>query len=334
VVVAAGNSGPAAATITKPGDDPLVLSVGAYDDKGDTSDGNDTVPDWTSRGPTAQGVDKPDVVAPGRTLVATRSYGSNVEQNNPKALVGASYIKGSGTSEATAVTAGLAALLLAAHPAWTPDQVKAAIKGTAVPVSGAPVGSQGAGRINLAAALQATPTSVIQVSSAQGLGSIEASRGGLHVDTDCGNDGATDTIIGEIDGRCEAWSGSAWTGSAWTGSAWTGSAWTGSAWTGSAWTGSAWTNATWTGSAWTGGTWTGSAWTGSAWTGSAWTGSAWTGSGWTGSAWTGSAWTGSAWTGSAWTGASYDDATEFMTAFWGDHPKKGKRVRGEKNDTD
>ena len=35
VVVAAGNQGPAAGTITKPGDDPVVMTVGAYDDKGD-----------------------------------------------------------------------------------------------------------------------------------------------------------------------------------------------------------------------------------------------------------------------------------------------------------
>ncbi|HWH31196.1 MAG TPA: S8 family serine peptidase, partial [Egibacteraceae bacterium] len=37
VVVAAGNSGPGAGTIMKPADDPLVVSVGAYDEKGNTS---------------------------------------------------------------------------------------------------------------------------------------------------------------------------------------------------------------------------------------------------------------------------------------------------------
>ena len=36
VVVAAGISGPYAGTITKPGDDPVVLTVGAYNDQGDT----------------------------------------------------------------------------------------------------------------------------------------------------------------------------------------------------------------------------------------------------------------------------------------------------------
>ena len=325
VVVAAGNLGPNAGTISKPGDDPTILTVGAYDDKQNSDPSDDSLASWSSRGPTAQGVTKPDVVAPGRYIIAQRSYGSTIEQQNPKALYAPSYIRGSGTSEATAVTSGLVALLLQAHPTWTPDQVKYALKSTASPMSSWSATNQGSGRVNLTAAIAANPGAAVQQSpSSTGLGSIENSRGGQHVTTTC--NGVSTVITGEIDVRCEPWNGSAWTGSAWTGSAWTGSAWTGSAWTGSAWTGSAWTGAAWTGSAWTGGAWTGGSWQGSAWTGSAWTGSAWTGSAWTGSAWTGSAWTGSAWTGSAWTSAVYDD---FLTAFWGNKAPWWKHVAGE-----
>jgi serine protease AprX len=328
VVVAAGNSGPQAGTITKPGDDPTVLTVGAYDDKQNSDPSDDSLASWSSRGPTAQGVTKPDVVAPGRYVIAMRSYGSAIEQTYPKALYAPAYIRGSGTSEATAVTSGLAALLVQAHPSWTPDQVKSALVHTAQPMSNYGANNQGAGRVNVAAASQADPGPATQQSpSGTGLGSLEASRGGLHVTATC--NGLPTVVVGEMDARCEPWDGSAWTGSAWTGSAWTGSAWTGSAWTGSAWTGSAWTGAAWTGSAWTGGTWTGGSWQGSAWTGSAWTGSAWTGSAWTGSAWTGSAWTGSAWTGSAWTSAVYDD---FLTAFWGNKAPWWHHVNGEQSD--
>ncbi|MGZ6792222.1 MAG: S8 family serine peptidase, partial [Mycobacteriales bacterium] len=88
VVVAAGNAGPSTGTVLKPGDDPLVVTVGAYDDKGDAVAANDAVPAWSSQGPTAQGRAKPDLVAPGRTLVATRAPGSTVEAQNPDALVG------------------------------------------------------------------------------------------------------------------------------------------------------------------------------------------------------------------------------------------------------
>jgi serine protease AprX len=325
VVVSAGNSGPNSGTITKPADDPLVISVGAYDDKQNSDQSDDSVAAWSSRGPTAQGVAKPDFVTPGRYLIGQRSYGSAIEQDNPRALFSPSYIRGSGTSQAAAVTSGLAALLLQAHPDWTPDQVKRALKSTAVPISGVNANSQGAGRVNLTAAMTADPGATAQQSpGATGLGSIDASRGGVYLQTTC--DGATRVIQGEIDVRCAPWNGAAWTGAAWTGAAWTGAAWTGAAWTGSDWMGGAWTGAAWTGGAWTGGAWTGGAWTGGAWTGDSWAGAAWTGAAWTGAAWTGAAWTGAAWTGAAWTSAEYD---EFLTAFWGNRPPWWMHLPGE-----
>jgi len=330
VVVAAGNSGPSAGTVMKPGDDPLAITVGAFNDNGTAGLSDDEMVSWSSAGPTAQGLAKPDLVASGRRVVAQRSHGSTVVKENPKALVDATYIRGSGSSQAAAVVSGAAALLLAARPELTPDQVKSLLTRTADPMTGVSTAMQGRGRLDVAEALTIDPgPAQWQTATASGLGSIDASRGGRRVQTDCGQDGTIEVIQGEIDVRCEPWNGSAWTGSAWTGSAWTGSAWTGSAWTGSAWTGSAWTGSAWTGSAWTGGTWTGSAWTGSAWTGSAWTGSAWTGSAWTGSAWTGSAWTGSAWTGSAWTTGEYDEEL-FFTAWWGVNPPAGTRIPGER----
>jgi serine protease AprX len=65
VVVAAANTGPAPGTIAKPGDDPWVVTVGAVDGQGTPGVGDDRVPDFSSRGPTRDGVAKPDVVAPG-----------------------------------------------------------------------------------------------------------------------------------------------------------------------------------------------------------------------------------------------------------------------------
>jgi serine protease AprX len=338
VVVAAGNSGPNPGTILKPADDPLVLTVGAYDDGNQPGTPGDAIPAWTSVGPTADGAAKPDLIAPGRTLVAQRSYGSLVEANNPSALVPPSYIKGSGTSQAAAVTSGAAALLLEARPDLTPDQVKYLLTSNAKPMPGVSRYVQGAGRLDLNrtdTASAGAPTQ--QTPVATGLGSLELSRGGRHVQTDCGEDGTLDVITGEITADCQQWDGSSWTGSSWTGSSWTGSSWTGSSWTGSSWTGSSWTDATWTGSSWTGGTWTGSSWTGSSWTGSSWTGSSWTGSSWTGSSWTGSSWTGSSWTGSSWTGSSWTAAgwdvaepSEFLTLWWGNRPARNLHVPGER----
>ncbi len=324
VVVAAGNSGPTAGSITKPGDDPMVLTAGAYNDFGNVNPADDGIPGWSSRGPTAQGLTKPDVVAPGRTLIATRSFGSYVEQQNPKALVAPSYIKGSGTSEAAAVTSGVAALLVNAHPDWTPDQVKNALKSTANPISGISANQQGSGRISFTAATAANPgPATQQTSTASGLGAIEASRGGMHVYVDCQQDGNYTLLEGEFDDRCNPWNGASWTGASWTGASWTGASWTGASWTGASWTGASWTGASWTGASWTGGTWSGASWTGASWTGAS----------WTGASWTGASWTGASWTGASWTSAEYgDDAELYLTAWWGSRPKASQHVNGEKSE--
>lgn len=329
VVAAAGNSGPESGTVTKPADTAAVLTVGAYDDKGSVNPNNDDMLDWSSRGPTADGTAKPDLVAPGRRLIATRSFGSTIANEHPRALIDPSYIRGSGTSQAAAVVSGSVALLLEARPDLTPDQVKHLLTSTADPLHKVSTDAQGAGRLDLAEALSADPGPASwQDTTSSGLGSLEASRGGWHVETDCDGDGDPDVIEGEIDVRCEEWNGSSWTGSSWTGSSWTGSSWTGSSWTGSSWTGSSWTGSSWTGSSWTGGIWDGSSWTGSSWTSDLWDGSSWTGSSWTGSSWTGSSWTGSSWTGSSWTTGEWDEDL-FATAFWGATPPVGIDLPGE-----
>ena len=331
VVVAAGNSGPRAGTITKPGDDPLVLTVGAFNDKGSARLEDDTAVDWSSQGPTAQGLAKPDLVAPGRSLVLTRSFGSSIEVDNPKALVAPTYIRGSGTSQAAAVTSGTAALLIAARPELTPDQVKRLLTGAAVPMPGQPSSGQGAGRLRLAAALSADPgPAVWQSSTATGRGSLEAARGGINVMSSC--DGVDTLIQGEIDVMCEAWDPAPWAGSTWRGEAWTGSTWRGAQWTGSTWRGLDWSDATWTGSTWRDGTWTGSTWRDATWTGSAWTGSTWRGSTWRGSTWRGSTWRSASWTSTGFTSAVYEEDPAFLAAFFGDRPKWNKHLAGETSD--
>jgi len=257
VVVAAGNTGPNASTIMKPGDDPLVITAGAFNDNGTAGLHDDGALSWSSIGPTAQGLNKPDLVASGRRVVAQRSYGSTVENENRKALISPSYIRGSGSSQAAAVTSGVAALLLSARPELTPDQVKSLLTRTADPINGVAAAKQGSGRLDLAEALTATAgPAQWQQPTATGLGSIEASRGDRRVQTDCGGDGTIDVIQGEIDVRCEPWSGSSWAGSSWAGDAWTGSSWAGSSWAGSSWAGSSWAGSSWAGSSWAGGEWT------------------------------------------------------------------------------
>jgi serine protease AprX len=248
VVVSAGNSGPAARTITKPGDDPLVITAGAVDDHGTAGRSDDTVASFSSVGPTAaDGYAKPDLLAPGRSVLSLRAPGSLVDRLHPEARVDGAYFRGSGTSFSAAITSGASALLLQAHPNDRPDSVKGRLLASAAPGPVADVNVDGRGVLDAYAAAHAGPSSLHQVRP------VGPASNGDHR-------GTSQT----------ATSGSAWDGSAWDGSAWDGSAWDGSAWDGSAWDGSAWDGSAWDGSAWDGSAWDGSAWDGSAWDGSAW----------------------------------------------------------------
>jgi serine protease AprX len=305
VVAAAGNEGFGNSKLNAPAYDPFIIAVGADDTRGTSGSGNDLVPDFSARGDT-RGV---DFVAPGRSVISLRVPGSYIDTNHAAGRVGERFFRGSGTSQAAAVTSGVVALLLQQRPNLTPDQVKYILRESAAPLPSEASIAKGKGLVAIDRAMTfATPTSgyAQTFEPSTGLGSLEASRGSQKLS----ENGIE--LKGEKDIFGKAFDTSVWaplsaSGSSWTGGDWMGSSWTGSSWTGSSWTGSSWTGSSWTGSSWTGSSWTGSSWTGSSWTGSSWTGSSWTGSSWTGSSWTGSSWTGSTWTARFWSGAGWGD---------------------------
>jgi len=73
VVSAAGNSGPEPHTIGAPADGALNITVGAALDRSQVSD-------FSSRGPTDDGLSKPDVVAPGEFIVSWSVPNSQMDQ--------------------------------------------------------------------------------------------------------------------------------------------------------------------------------------------------------------------------------------------------------------
>ena len=70
VMAAAGNEGPNRKTVGSPGNSPHVITVGAADDKETPDPSDDTMAEFSSRGPTKDGRNKPDIVAPGEHIFA------------------------------------------------------------------------------------------------------------------------------------------------------------------------------------------------------------------------------------------------------------------------
>ncbi|MEN2766690.1 S8 family peptidase [Ornithinibacillus xuwenensis] len=124
VCVAAGNSGPSNETIASPGISPKVITVGATDDNGTPDRSDDSIADFSSRGPTIDGIMKPDLVTPGVNIISLRAPGSFLDKTNKSARVNANYISLSGTSMATPICAGIVAQLLQKEPDLLPSQVK------------------------------------------------------------------------------------------------------------------------------------------------------------------------------------------------------------------
>jgi serine protease AprX len=288
VVVSGGNGGTTSLSLTDPATDPYVLAVGAADIGGTVAKRDDRVADFSGRGSSTRSV---DVVAPGVSIAGLRDPGSVIDDLFPDAVVDEAYFRGSGTSQATAVTAGAVALLLDARPNLTPDMVKTILRNTASPIAGATTRDQGAGLINVHNANTASPrrNEIQSWPVATGSGSLEAARGGEHV----ADDGVE--LIGEIDIMGQPWDGLRWAPLSAAGVAWTDGTWNGSLWTGSQWDGGNWVTTAWTGKSWSGKSWSDYTWAGKSWSGKSWSGASWTGKSWSGKSWSGKSWSIDSW---------------------------------------
>jgi serine protease AprX len=307
VVAAAGNTGfqrgHNAPGLADPAYDPYIIGVGGVDTMGTASPADDTVGDY-SAGANTGNAKAPDFVAAGSHLQGLRVPGSYIDDSAPSGILDDQYMRGSGTSEATAVTAGAVALILQRYPNLTPDQVKQFIQADAQNVHGKSR-VQGAGELDLTAMLTDTPPgagpAVVssskgakggkksayvapQYTDATGMGSLEAARGSDHLSLN------GDALVGEIDIFGHPFSSAAiaaaestetsWSGDVWNGNTWSGNTWSGNTWSGNTWSGNTWSGNTWSGNTWSGNTWSGNTWSGNTWSGNTWSSSDWASSGW------------------------------------------------------
>jgi len=196
VVTAAGNYGQTVdgleryGSITSPGNDPAVITVGAANTHQTDARSDETITYFSSRGPSrSYSVDstgvkhydnllKPDLVAPGNRIVAAESRNSWLPSHYPQLHVSGrdttAFMQLSGTSIASPIVAGAAALLLQKNPGLTPPLVKAILQYTAGETSSSNIIEQGAGVLNIDGAVQLAGVLRTDISTA-------ISRGTIHV---------------------------------------------------------------------------------------------------------------------------------------------------------
>lgn len=285
VVASAGNLGDGSNTVTKPGDDPLIISVGSSDEHGTSTRDDDAIPTFVSRGPTQDGLSKPDLVAPGTRVISLRAPGSTVDTQFPHARVGDAEFRGSGTSFSAPIISGIVAQMLQADPTLTPDQVKYGLLAGATSIEGDPT-AMGAGTVRAKRALDLARTGRANegVGRSDGRGSVQDSRGSAVVDLkavvkleltgevttvdvalvgeqtaetvanpdDAPLLGTDDSLVDVLDAFDPAaftdvstWDASQWGASQWGASQWGASQWGASQWGASQWGSSQWWASQW-----------------------------------------------------------------------------------------
>jgi serine protease AprX len=274
VVAAAGNGGPAGGTVITPGIDPYAITVGATDDRGTPGTGDDMLA-WFSAWGSADSNAKPDLVAPGRRIVSIRVPGSALDTLFPDHVVaaqnGSTYFRLTGTSMATAIVSGAAALLLERRPDLTPDQVKALLVGTTQqygqqsgqvlpdPIAGGSGLLDAYGAMTAAAAATSTPSPNLALRPVDGFARASANRALRPAD---GFARALypvlygsplswkDPTLGGIDWLALTWNSVVWDAVAWDNFNWDAVAWDAVAWDAVAWDAVAWDAVAWDGVAW------------------------------------------------------------------------------------
>lgn len=141
VVTSSGNTGPDPMTVGVPGNVPYVITVGAMSDNYSPYDRQDDfLTHFSSAGPTYEGHVKPELMAPGAHMLGVmpedsyiqEQYGeeNSVDYDSGDRRIGDNFFVMSGTSQATAVVAGAAALLIQQTPNLTPDAIKCRLMST------------------------------------------------------------------------------------------------------------------------------------------------------------------------------------------------------------
>jgi serine protease AprX len=236
VVTAAGNYGSNGLPTTvkyAPANDPFAITVGAADIAGTLKTSDDFSAPWSAYGYTYDGFMKPELGAPGRYMNGAAPVASFMYTQHPERVVAPGYMWMSGTSFAAPVVSGTAAAILAAHPAWTPDQVKGALMLTAQPYSNPTSNSLGVGEV--AAAAAATVSNPPNPNAALNQYLTSDPNGGQAFDA-------------------ASWWSAASSSASWNSACWSSASWNSASWSSASWSSASWNSASWSSASWNSGT--------------------------------------------------------------------------------
>jgi serine protease AprX len=254
VVASAGNyrttAGPSGVPFS-PANDPFVITVGASDLGTRPGSSDDFDAPWSAYGRTADGFLKPDLAAPGRKIVGLIPAGSTMAKEHPDRLVDQLFMRMSGTSFSAPIVAGAAAQLLAAHPDWTPDEVKGALMLTAKRAGRAAKYSLGAGEIDVRAAIRVTRPPNPNRALSRFL--IDDPAGGPVPVFDAASwDSAVKSDV--------SWDSASWADASWADASWADASWADASWADASWADASWADASWADASWADASWADASW--------------------------------------------------------------------------
>jgi serine protease AprX len=260
VVAAAGNGGAGQATVHSPGIDPYLITVGATDDRETVALADDELAFFSSWGTPPDSTSKPDLVAPGRRIVSIRTPGSYLDRLYPDRVVaasnGAQYFRLTGTSAATPMVAGAAALVLQRQPGLSPDQVKAILVGTTRSYGGPPPpdpAADGAGLLDAYAAATSAPRGAANQALRPAAGAARAFYPVLYGQRLVWRDPLRGGLL---------WSLLSWISLGWDDGVWDNLRWDAFQWEDGVWDDGVWDDGVWDDGVWDDGVWDDGVWDG------------------------------------------------------------------------
>ncbi len=213
VVVSSGNNGKSSGLLYPPANDPFVITVGSVDDQGTAWLGDDVISPFTAAGRVVGGYYKPDLMAPGSDIYSLLSSPENtIAREHPGQVVDDHTLRLSGTSMASAVASGAAALLLQSEPELTPDQVKYRLTH------------------NGSRAFNGGRTRYLDIHAAIDNETFDSANTGFKISHLLTESGQLGRVWDSVAWNSVAWNSVAWNSVAWNSVAWNSVAWNSVAW--------------------------------------------------------------------------------------------------------